>query len=111
MFNATLSSNYDNYDIFLILELIWLACMQWIIMLLILTVLEFNTFQNKFKKVVCNKNVITNIFRIKAYPSIMCGYFCIGFTDFLLVYKNLTDLTNIFLANNFKKSWNNFKLF
>ena len=25
-----------------------------------------------------NKNIITNIFRIQAYNSIMCAYFCIG---------------------------------
>ena len=25
------------------------------------------------------KNMQTNIFRIQAYDSIMCGYFCIGF--------------------------------
>ena len=38
-----------------------------------------------------NKNIITNIFRIKkkkkriqAYDSIMCGYLCIGFIDFML---------------------------
>ena len=29
-----------------------------------------------------NKNIITNIFRIQAYDSIMCGYFCIGFINF-----------------------------
>ena len=26
-----------------------------------------------------NKNITTNIYRIQAYNSIMCGYFCIGF--------------------------------
>ena len=29
-----------------------------------------------------NKNITTNISRIQAYNSIMCGYFCIGFIDF-----------------------------
>ena len=28
--------------------------------------------------------VVTNIFRIQAYDSVMCGYFCIGFIDFML---------------------------
>ena len=28
--------------------------------------------------------VVTNIFRIQAYDSVMCGYFCIGFIDFIL---------------------------
>ena len=37
--------------------------------------------------------VVTNIFRIRAYDSIMCGYFCIGFIDFMLKGKTLTDLS------------------
>ena len=27
----------------------------------------------------------------------MCGYFCIGFIDFMLACKKLTDYTNLFL--------------
>ena len=34
-----------------------------------------------------NENIKTNIFRIQAYNSIMCGYFCIGFIDFMLAGK------------------------
>ena len=51
-----------------------------------------------------NKNIKTNIFRIQAYDSIMCGYFCIGFVDFMLVGKTLTEYTNLFSPNNFKKN-------
>ena len=51
-----------------------------------------------------NKNITTNIFRIQAYDSIMCGYFCIGFIDFMLARKTLTEYTNLFSANNFKKN-------
>ena len=36
-----------------------------------------------------NKNIATNIFRIQAYDSIMYGYFCIGFIDFMLAGKRL----------------------
>ena len=49
------------------------------------------------------KEIRTNIFRIQAYDSIMCGYFCIGFIDFMLAGKTLTDFTNLFSPNNFKK--------
>ena len=49
------------------------------------------------------KNTKTNIFRIQAYDSIMCGYFCIGFIDFMLAGKTLTEFTNLFSPNNFKK--------
>ena len=31
----------------------------------------------------------------------MCGYFCIGFTDFMLKGKSLTDFTNRFSPNSF----------
>ena len=55
-------------------------------------------------KAFINKNIITNIFRIQAYDSIMCGYFCIGFIDFMLKEKTLTEYTNLFSPNNFKKN-------
>ena len=42
------------------------------------------------------KNITTNIFRIYAYDSIMCRYFCIGFIDFMLAGKILTEYTNLF---------------
>ena len=51
-------------------------------------------------------SITTNIFRIQAYDSIMCGYFCIGFIDFMLKEKALTDFTNPFLLNNFKENDN-----
>ena len=57
----------------------------------------------EIKTFISNKNIKTNIFRIQAYDSIMCRYFCIGFIDFMLVGKNLTDFTNLFSPNNFKK--------
>ena len=31
-----------------------------------------------------NKNTETNMYRIQTNDSIMCGYFCIGFIDFML---------------------------
>ena len=50
----------------------------------------------EIKKFVENKNIITNIYRIQAYDSIMCGYFCIGFIDFMLKSKSLLEYTNLF---------------
>ena len=49
-------------------------------------------------------SIATNIFRIQAYNSIMCGYFCIGFIDFMLAGKTLTEFTNLFSPNNFKRN-------
>ena len=33
----------------------------------------------------------------------MCGYFCIGFIDFKLANKKLTDYTNLFPPYDFDK--------
>ena len=60
--------------------------------------------QNIFgKKFVNNKTIKTNIFRIQANDSIMCGYFCIGFIDFMLARKTLIEFANIFSPIIFKK--------
>ena len=48
--------------------------------------------------------VTTNIFRIQAYDSIMWGYFWIGFIDFMLAGKTLTEFTNLFSPSHFKKN-------
>ena len=50
------------------------------------------------------KNVIVNIFRIQGYDSIMCRYFCIGFINFMLSGKKLTEYTNLFSPNDFTKN-------
>ena len=55
-------------------------------------------------KFIDNKNIKTNIFTIQAYYSIMCGYFCIAFIDFMFKDKGLTDYTNLFSPNDFKKN-------
>ena len=51
-----------------------------------------------------NRNIISNIYRIQNYDSIMCGYFCIGFIDYMFKGNSLTDYTNLFSPNNFKKN-------
>ena len=56
------------------------------------------------KKIIGNRNIITNIYRIQNYDSIMCGCFCIGFIDYMFKGKILTDYTNLFSPSNFKKS-------
>ena len=66
--------------------------------------LGLNTFQKKIKKFKGNKNIITNIYRIQAYDSVMRAYFCIGFINYMSKVKTLTDFTNLFSPNNFKKS-------
>ena len=42
-------------------------------------------------KFINRQKIITNIYRIQAYDSIMCGYFCIGFINFMFNGRSLTD--------------------
>ena len=46
---------------------------------------------------------MTNIYRIQANNSVMCGYGCIGFIDFMLKGKGLLDYTNLFFRNQYEK--------
>ena len=58
----------------------------------------------EIKNFIGNKNIITNIYRIQAYDSIMCGYFWIGFIDCMLRGKSLLDSTNLFSPNDYEKN-------
>ena len=51
-----------------------------------------------------NKKIKASIFRIQAYDSIMCGYFCIEFINYMFKGKTLLDYTNLFSTNDFKKN-------
>ena len=55
-------------------------------------------------KFIGNKKIITNIFRIQAYDSIMCGYFYIGFINSMFNGNRLTDYTSFFSPNDLKKT-------
>ena len=73
------------------------------------TVTYFNSFgiehiPKELQKFIGNKNIINNIYRIQNYDSIMCGYFYIGFINYMFKGKSLTDYTNLFSPNNFKKN-------
>ena len=73
-------------------------------------ILYFDSFgvehvPKEIKKILGNKNIIANIFRVQANDSVMCGYFCIGFIDFMLAGKKLTDFTNMFSPYDFQKNY------
>ena len=51
----------------------------------------------EIKRFIGHKNTKINIFRIQADNSIMCGYFCIGFIDFMFAGRSLIDFTSFFL--------------
>ena len=53
---------------------------------------------------ISDKDIITNIIRIQSYDSIMCGYYCTGFIDYILKGNSLTNYTNFFSPSHFKKN-------
>ena len=72
-------------------------------------IVDFDSFavehvHEEIKEFTGNKNLKANIFRVQASDSVMCGYFCIGFIDFMLSGKELTDFTGLFSTYDFKKN-------
>ena len=57
----------------------------------------------EIKKFTENKNTIRNIYRIAAHKSIMRGYLCTGFINFMLEGKSLLDYTNLISPNEYEK--------
>ena len=58
----------------------------------------------EINKFIGNNDIKSNIFRIQAYDSIMCGYFCIEFINYMLKGETLLDYTNLFSPNDFKRT-------
>ena len=45
-----------------------------------------------------------NIFRTPDNESIMCGFYCITFIEYMLAGKTLLDYTNLFSPNDYEKN-------
>ena len=61
----------------------------------------------EIKKFIGRKSIIASIYRIQAYNSIMCRYFCIGFIDFMskgTKGQSLLDYTNLFSPKKYEKN-------
>ena len=52
---------------------------------------EVEHIPKTIRKLIGNKSIIANIYRIQACNSILSGYFCIGFIDFMLKGKSLLE--------------------
>ena len=57
----------------------------------------------EINKFIRNKNIIAHIFLVQANNSVMCGYVCIGFINFMFAGTKLTDFTSMFSPSDFKK--------
>ena len=58
----------------------------------------------EIKKFIGNKDITANIFRLQAYDSIMSGYFCIKFINYMFKGKTLIEYANLLSPNDFKKN-------
>ena len=65
---------------------------------------EVEYIPKEISKRIRNKNIITNIYRIQEYDSVMCKYFCIGFIDLTLKDKGFLEYTNLFSPNDHEKN-------
>ena len=45
---------------------------------------QIEHIQKEIQTFIVNKNIIINIYEIQAYNLIMCGYFLVGFIDFMV---------------------------
>ena len=52
-------------------------------------IVYFEHVLEEIKMFIRNKNIEDSIFLVQANDSIMCGYFCIGFIDFMLADSSL----------------------
>ena len=58
----------------------------------------------EIKDFIGNKSIIMNIYWIQLYDSVVRGYFCIGFIDFMLKGKSFLEYTNLFSPNYYVKN-------
>ena len=58
----------------------------------------------EINKFIGNSDIKSDIFRIQAYGSNMCGYFCIKLINYMLKGKTLSDYTNLFSPNDLRKN-------
>ena len=99
--NGAFVINFDEYSD---VSTHWIA-LYWIN----IEIICFDTFEvehvpKKIEKFIEYENIKTNIFRIQSDNSIMCGYFCIEFIDFMFAGKTLIDFTGLFSPYDFEKN-------
>ena len=58
----------------------------------------------EIRKFIGNKNIKTNVYRIQTYDSVMWGYYCIRFIDFMLKDKSLLEYANLFSPNDYEQN-------
>ena len=53
---------------------------------------------------ISDKSITHNIFKIQDNKSIMCGFYCIAFIEYIIARETLLDYTYLFFPNEYKKA-------
>ena len=81
-----------------------------------ITTVYFDSFETEYISQeilikINNKSITHYIFRIQDNESIMCGFYCIAFTEYTLAGKTWLNYTNLFFPNYYKKNDKTIKVF
>ena len=69
---------------------------------------EVEHVPKELEKFIRHKNIKTNMLRIQSNNSKMCGYFYIGFSDFVIANKSMIEFNCLFSPYDFEKNDNIF---
>ena len=59
---------------------------------------------NEVLRFLNKKDIDSNIFRVQSKKSVLCGYFCIKFLEYMFSGKTLTEYTNLFSPTDFNEN-------
>ena len=73
------------------------------------TAIQFNSFKTEYilqgvLNKIKDKSVAHNIFRMQDNESIMPGFYCVDFKEYMLAGKTLLEYTNLFSLDDYKKN-------
>ena len=66
--------------------------------------LRFENIPKEIKKILGNRDIQANIYKIQTEDSVMCRCFCIRFIGFMLKGKKMIDYTNLLTVNKYEKN-------
>ena len=66
--------------------------------------MKLNIFPQEILNKITDKSITHNIFRMQDNGSIMCGFYCMAFIEYILSGKTLLDYTDLFSLNDYEKN-------
>ena len=78
--------------------------MHWVSLFIDINLFEIEYISQEVLNKVKGKAITQKISKIQDNKSIMCGFCCIAFIEYILARKNLLDYTNLFSLNDYKRN-------